>query len=288
MPRHGATRLNPTDFGSRRPSERTDARLLRCSLSYARFRVRSGLMLAAVVVLGADAGTAQTMPPLPPPRPGDATSPASPPSGPAETPRVAPHEAVSTLAAAETTPCLTQLKAAGFEVEVVEHPAASNDACRIALPVQLKAVPVPSRPGAMVRLGDHPILACRFADSFGRWLGDLVAPMVAGSLNTELKNIRTGPGFECRNRNGATTGKLSAHAEGLAIDIVGFELADGSTLHIQPEGDVPPNPVLTAARTAACGWFTTVLGPGSDAAHTNHMHVDVQQHGSSGYYRICQ
>lgn len=250
--------------------------------------MRFGLMLATIVVLGADAGMAQTMPPLPPSRPSDAPAPASPRARPAETPRAAPQEDVPTPAVAEPSPCLTQLKATGFEVEVAEHPTASNELCRIEAPVRLKAVPVPSRPGAMVRLGDQPILACRFADSFGRWLGDLVAPVVAGTLNTELRGVRTGPGFECRNRNGAATGKLSAHAEGLAIDIVGFELASGSTLRIQPESDAPPNPALAALRTAACGWFTTVLGPGSDAAHANHLHVDVQQHGSSNRYRICQ
>jgi hypothetical protein len=140
----------------------------------------------------------------------------------------------------------------------------------------------------MVRLGDHPILACRFADGFGHWLGDLVAPLMAGSTNTELKSVRTGPGFECRNRNRAATGKLSAHAEGLAIDISGFELANGTTLRIKPEADTPPSPVLAALRTAACGWFTTILGPGSDEAHHDHLHVDIQQHGSSDRYRICQ
>ena len=288
MPRHDAIRLNPIGLGNHRPSDRTDARLLRCSLIHTRFRVRSGLMLAAVVVLGADAGTAQTMPPLPPPRPSDATVPAVPPARPAETPRVPPREDVPTPAVAEPDPCLRQLKAAGFEIEVAEHPTASNELCQIEVPVQLKAVPVRSRPGAMVRLGDQPILACRFADSFGGWLGDLVAPVVAGSLNTELKSVRTGPGFECRNRNGAATGKLSAHAEGLAIDIVGFELANGSSLRIQPEGDAPANLALTALRTAACGWFTTVLGPGSDMAHADHLHVDILQHGSSNRYRICQ
>ena len=41
-------------------------------------------------------------------------------------------------------------------------------------------------------------------------------------------------------------------------------------------------------RVAACGWFTTVLGPGSDAAHAEHLHVDILQHGSSDRYRICQ
>ena len=43
-----------------------------------------------------------------------------------------------------------------------------------------------------------------------------------------------------------------------------------------------------ALRIAACGWFTTILGPGSDEAHHDHLHVDIEQHGSSDRYRICQ
>jgi len=154
--------------------------------------------------------------------------------------------------------------------------------------VRLKAVPVPSKPETAVRLADQPILACRFADRLGHWIGDLVAPLVVGTKQIELKAVRTGPGFECRNRNRAQTGKLSAHAEGLAIDIAGFELANGSTLWIKPEAGAAPVPALASLRTAACGWFTTILGPGSDEAHHDHLHVDIQQHGSSDRYRICQ
>ena len=46
--------------------------------------------------------------------------------------------------------------------------------------------------------------------------------------------------------------------------------------------------VCCAVRTAACGWFTTVLGPGSDAFHASNMHLDIELHGSSGSYRICE
>jgi hypothetical protein len=132
------------------------------------------------------------------------------------------------------------------------------------------------------------VLACRFAGQLGHWIGDLVAPLVAGIKDTDLKAVRTGPGFECRNRNRAPSGKLSAHAEGLAIDIAGFELADGATLRIKEETGIAPDPTLAALRTAACGWFTTILGPGSDEAHHDHLHVDIERHGSSDHYRICQ
>jgi hypothetical protein len=255
-----------------------------------RLAVRSRLVLAAIVVLEASVSTAQPMPPLPPPRPSDASAPTLPPAPerPIETAPTAPKKEDAPQAAAEHDTCLTQLKASGFAVEAAEQPASSNELCRIDMPVRLKGIPVPSRPGTMVRLDDQPVLACRFAKSFGQWLGELVAPVVVGSLNTELKSVHTGPGFECRNRNRAATGKLSAHAEGLAIDIAAFELVNGSSLRIKPDGVTPPNATLAALRTAACGWFTTVLGPGSDAAHADHLHLDVQQHGSSDRYRICQ
>jgi hypothetical protein len=179
------------------------------------------------------------------------------------------------------------LKAAGFEIESAEPPRASNELCRIETPVRLKAVPVPTKPETVVRLANQPTLACRFAGPFGHWIGDLVAPLVADIKGSELKAVQTSPGFECRNLNRATTGKLSAHAQGLAIDIAGFELANGTTLRIKPEPDTAPDPALAALRTAACGWFTTILGPGSDEAHHDHLHVDIEQHGSSDRYRIC-
>ena len=112
--------------------------------------------------------------------------------------------------------------------------------------------------------------------------------MVAGNLNTELKSVRTGPGFECRNRNWVWDRQAVGPCRRLAIDIAGFELANGSTLRAKPAGEAAPGPTLAAIRTGASGWFTTVLGPGSDPAHADHLHVDVQQHGSSDRYRICQ
>lgn len=242
-------------------------------------------LITAVVILVAGPGVAQPAPPLPPPRPREAPNDAPPSGGLSGSP--APRDGVS-QDSSEADACLSRLRSSGFEVDPAEQPSASNVLCRIEAPVRMKAVPVPSRPGTVIRLDEHPILACRFAESFGRWLGDLVAPVIAGTLGTGLKSVRTGPGFECRNRNRTATGKLSAHAEGLAVDIAGFELTNGSTLRVKPDEDTSPNPALATVRRAACGWFTTVLGPGSDDAHHDHLHVDIQQHGTSDRYRICQ
>jgi hypothetical protein len=45
-------------------------------------------------------------------------------------------------------------------------------------------------------------------------------------------------------------------------------------------------PFREAVRASACARFTTVLGPGSDAYHAGHIHLDlaVRRNG----YRICQ
>jgi len=182
--------------------------------------------------------------------------------------------------------CLDRLKAAGITFEIAAQHAAANPACVIDTPVRLIAVP--SQSGANVRLPEEPMLACRFAERLAHFLGDLAAPLLAGRFSFELKSVRTGPGYECRSRNRAATGRLSAHALGLAVDVAAFELANGKALPVKPDGDARGEAAVAAIRTAACGWFTTVLGPGSDPAHTDHMHVDILTHGSSDRYRICQ
>jgi hypothetical protein len=235
-----------------------------------------------LVAMATDTGSASSPRPVPLPRPKPpdlhAPRPAAPDDGKGETPKEPARDEA----------CLERLKAAGMAFEPSPQPAATNPACVIDTPVRLTAVAVASRPGSAVRLPDAPILACRFAERLGRFVGDLAAPLVAGRLAVELKAVRTGPGYECRNRNRAATGHLSAHALGLAVDVETFELANGKTLPVKPDGDERGEAVVAAIRTAACGWFTTVLGPGSDAAHTDHMHVDIQTHGSSDRYRICQ
>jgi hypothetical protein len=238
------------------------------------------IAVAALAFAGADAWGAPVRDvPLPRPRPTDLHAPHAP----------APEDGKGgEEKPARDEDCLERLKAAGIAFEPATPHAAANPACVIDTPVRLIAVPAASQSGASVRLPEEPMLACRFAERLAHFLGDLAAPLVAGRLSFELKSVRTGPGYECRNRNRAANGHLSAHALGLAVDVASFELANGKALPIKPDGDARGEAAVAAIRSAACGWFTTVLGPGSDAAHTDHMHLDIQTHGSSDRYRICQ
>jgi hypothetical protein len=184
--------------------------------------------------------------------------------------------------------CLARLRAAGVEFDIPTMPAAAKAACTIEIPVRLKSVTARVQAPTEVRLPEEPIISCEFAERLTAWLGQLVVPVIAGRMSASLRAVRTGPGYECRNRNGAPTGKLSAHAIGKAIDISAFELSNGKSISIKPQGDEAMRNAVDSVRTAACGWFTTVLGPGSDAAHADHLHVDLLLHGTSDRYRICQ
>ena len=180
---------------------------------------------------------------------------------------------------------MTRLQAVGLIADPVSTPAAPNEACKIEVPVRLKSLAVQGTEHP-ITFPDNPIVACVFAERFGKWVGALAQPLVTASLGTPIKAIRTGPGFACRNRAGG--GKLSAHALGIAVDIASFELHGGGTLAVTEAKDQRKMELLATLRTAACGWFTTILGPGSDAAHATHWHLDILQHGSSDRYRICQ
>jgi hypothetical protein len=190
--------------------------------------------------------------------------------------------------AREDEACLARLRAAGVRFDIATMPVAARAACTIQIPVRLKSVTTRIRAATEIHLPEEPVVSCEFAERVTAWLGHLVAPLVTGVMSTDLRAVRTGPGYECRNRNGAAVGKLSAHAVGKAIDISGFELSSGKFIPIKPDGDETMRNVVDSVRTAACGWFTTVLGPGSDAAHTDHLHVDIAPHGTSDRYRICQ
>jgi hypothetical protein len=163
-------------------------------------RIRAFFMITALLAFPLQASSASTAasPPLPPP------------SRPAEAPS---HPAPNDLALAEQTTidqaCLDRLSAAGIEFEQVTLPPAVNPECAIAAPVRLKAVKLPPRGRTSIRLPEEPTLSCQFGERFGHWLRDLVAPLIAGELAVELKSVHTGPGYECRNRNHAETGKIS-------------------------------------------------------------------------------
>ena len=93
--------------------------------------------------------------------------------------------------------------------------------------------------------------------------------------------------FSCRPIAG--TDQWSEHATANAIDIAGFNLADGQKISLINDwsGDEKRVAFLREIRDGACDLFSTVLSPDYNAAHADHFHLDQASRGATGY-RICR
>ena len=99
-----------------------------------------------------------------------------------------------------------------------------------------------------------------------------------------LQRVETYDDFDCRGRNRKLTGKVSEHGKANAIDLKVLTFEGGRYIHLT---DIKADkPLREAARKSACLRFTTVLGPGSDGYHEEHIHLDLAER--SNGYRICQ
>jgi hypothetical protein len=238
-----------------------------------------GLALSAAASLEAMAEE----PPLPPPRPTELGAPAKAPEAPPV--QALPVQALPAPTGDAASTCLAKLIASGASAEAAPSPAASVEGCGIDSPVRLSSI---IADGDAVNLPDRPLVACEFATALADYVRLIVAPLGQAMLHAKVAGIETGPGYTCRTQDRIAGAKISAHAKGLAVDFAAITFADKRRVLVERQTGADEASYFRAMRTAACGWFTTVLGPGSDSFHANNMHLDIEQHGSSGSYRICQ
>ena len=159
--------------------------------------------------------------------------------------------------------------------------------CSVSNAVQVQSVIIGND---VVKLSDHPTFNCGFAFKFASWLKVEASPIVARATGKTIVALGTGPGFQCRGRNGDITAKLSEHAFGNAVDIERIKLSDGEVIEVKDAITFGAKfqPALAALRATACQYFTTVLGPGTNTAHATHFHFDLERRGKKGNYSMCQ
>lgn len=179
---------------------------------------------------------------------------------------------------AEEVACRERLKTHGVEFE--ERKAESNPeiGCSIPYPIVLKSL------GKSIAIGPGTELNCPMAEAAARFAADVIQPAAKAEFGADLKSIGQASAFVCRPRNG--TRKLSEHAFGNALDIASFTLSDGKTIEVGPAPPEKDGKFLDAVRKAACGPFKTVLGPGADADHALHFHLDLEPRRHGGTF--CQ
>jgi hypothetical protein len=182
------------------------------------------------------------------------------------------------LAAAKA--CEAELAGRRVRFRVLD-PIDAENGCGAERPLQIDSF-------AEVELSAPITVRCEMARALDDWLTRTVAPAAQLHLEAELTGLAAGTSYQCRRRNNSATGKLSEHAFANALDLAGFSFAERPPVAIVARNGSPDpeRAFQAAARGAACAYFTTVLGPGTNAAHDSHLHVDLAFR--SGGYRICQ
>lgn len=181
----------------------------------------------------------------------------------------------------ELKACLSDLAAIGAKFEPTD-PIDDGNGCGIRHPIDVAEV----LPG--VDLGGAT-MRCKTALTLAHWLKDTVQPAMNIAMpGRRIVGLVPGSTYQCRLRNSASTGKISEHARGNAYDVAAFRLDNGEKMEMKPrtEDSTLEGAFQRTATAGACLHFTTVLSPGSDAAHETHLHLDVLER--KGGYRYCR
>jgi hypothetical protein len=125
-------------------------------------------------------------------------------------------------------------------------------------------------------------LACPIVSVLDRWLADSVQPAAQRWFGARVVEIKQISAYSCRGMNGNSYAHISEHAFGNALDIAAFTLADGRRISVKDgwHGLPEEQGFLHDVQAAACQQFNTVLAPGSNAYHYDHIHVDLMRRAS--------
>jgi hypothetical protein len=158
-----------------------------------------------------------------------------------------------------------------------------GNGCGIDKPITLTE----ALPGIKVK--PEGTMRCETALALAHWMKQSVIPDASVALKDAgpITTINQASTYICRLRNNATSGKISEHARGNAIDIASFTFQNGTTVAVEPrrEDSTLTGALQRSVSAAGCLYFTTVLDPESDAAHEHHFHLDVMKR--SGGFRYC-
>jgi len=149
--------------------------------------------------------------------------------------------------------------------------------------------------GPMVTASAGPVevqppatLACPIVSVLDQWIDTAVQPAALHWFRVPVVQIKQISAYSCRGMNGDPNAHISEHAFGNALDVAEFDLADGHKISVQYgwHGTPEEQGFLHDVQAAACDSFTTVLAPGANVYHYNHIHVDLMRHYNGRH--ICE
>ena len=154
-------------------------------------------------------------------------------------------------------------------------------------PLQLTAI---RANGREIALSSPVTTNCAMAGALADWAGEVDA-YARARLGHALLRLETGTSMMCRNRVGDGNGFMSEHGFANALDLSGLTLDNEQTIAVEKDwlpATTPEALLLRQAHGAACGRFTTVLGPEANADHSDHFHLDLGCHGQACTTKICE
>jgi hypothetical protein len=220
---------------------------------------------------------ADTSVPLPQPRPAEVPA-ASPDT--ASKPEQGKADAPAAPAALEPSACRRALTE-DIAVAPSIAPIHGDGGCGGDDLVKLEAVVLQG--GQRVSLKPAATLRCEMARAVADWVRDDAAPLVQ-SLGSTLSELDNFDSYECRGRNRVKGAKLSEHGKANALDVRSLDLANGTKLALTDR--TLSREIREKVLWSVCTRFTTVLGPGSDWYHEDHIHLDLAQRRNN--YKLCQ
>jgi hypothetical protein len=220
--------------------------------------------------------------PLPRPRPaGIEQAPQHKASLPSETEKASTAEADAFTVEEPPGPSACQVRLSELAVIKSVPSVAGPGECGGTDFVQLQAILLPDK--SKVTISPPATLRCSMAEAVANWVREDVA-QAALELGAPLKSIDSSDSYQCRGRNNIAGAKVSEHGKGNAIDLRTIRLANGTVADLTSAA--ASKTFREAVRQSACMRFKTVLGPGSDPYHEQHIHLDLAER--SRGYAMCQ
>ncbi len=128
------------------------------------------------------------------------------------------------------------------------------------------------------------VFACPMVVAMERWMAEIIQPAAYARFGEGVAEIKTFGSYNCRSRNNQSGAQLSEHSFANALDIAAFVLGSGRVVTVEKgwRGAEDEQGFLREVHMGGCGIFGTALGPGSNALHYNHFHVDMARHNAKG------
>ena len=152
--------------------------------------------------------------------------------------------------------------------------------CGVAAPLRVTAFVLQG--GGEAALDPPATMRCDIAGALADWVREDLAA-VAAEQGARIARIADAAAYDCRGRNRQAGARLSEHAFGNAVDVRAVVLSDGRSL--DPKVLAGAAALRARMKTSACARFATVLGPGSDGFHEDHIHLDLAAR--RGGFRLC-